>query len=518
MNTFDKEMINIENDKNVIIRSTNNMSIMTVDRKLKKKVMVALFKQADYKTQLVLKNISPEYMQMFRDLPSQYIQDQYENNRDKVLAFIAHHSWRAEQGSDKWKKIRNYSVGASEMSTLQGKNKYCKLWQLAERKTGNSTFEGSEATRWGNVFEPVIEKITENKFGEIYYTGSIPGISSEYGLLQSASPDGLGVVPIDLLQQYLEDGSLLNPYELELPDQEDVKVLYEFKVPFKRFIKEEVPSNYIPQIKTGMNTCLCDLAIFGDCLMRICSYENFEEGLEHVYTSYNKDYHPLPSKIPILIGTVGIYESLVPGEYILSGNFFEDFQGIRFNKCFTVEETFDYLKSDYTIDCKSFMEAYINLNDDSKLFKLNDYGSFYDYDQIHEVFKTTTETKRAWYSQLVGYNSETAKVNLKSQTNEFIQWCCENKKRPLGIFYYKVFDVKFILVENDPNYVENLRPLLEDFQTKIIKISNSPNPTSCRAELFPIPKAREYKPRKKKPVKKNIKKNQLIIRKKSEKK
>ena len=470
------------------------------------KLLKIIFEQSSYSMQLKLRQLSPQWLRMFRELSNKYICDQYLTNQDKVLAFVAHNSWRPEQGSAEWKAVRSKSVGASEISTLRGENKYSKKWELAARKIGESNFQGSKATRWGNVFEAVIEKITENIFGKIYFTGSIPGIKSEHGLLQSASPDGLGVVSVQLLQQLIDEGVLLNPYDVILPDvdtgentitpiENTVKVLYEFKVPFRRMPKPIIPDNYIPQIKTGMNTCLCDYSVFGDCLMRICSMDNFS--MEHTYTRYNEDYRGLSASKPIKMGVVGFYEKIDNAKIDstlmrTTEDFFVDFQRIRYEYVLGEDNAFAFI-NDQNINKDSFMEAYKNLNNDIKLFNIEDYGGFEDFEDIHKMFKLGTDTKQVWYSDLSTFDTNTQ--FLKDQIFEFIQWCIAERWRPLGIMCYKIFDVKFVLMENDPNYVENMRPLLEDFQSKMLDITASPSPIVRRQQLFPEPVKRKYTPR-----------------------
>lgn len=131
-----------------------------------------------------------------------------------IEEFIEKHSDNAEQGSDAWLLERKLKIGGSEISTVEGFNPFMKLVDLVGQKIGLTSFNGNSATRWGNLFEHVSELMFKTLFlkdgYKIYNTGSIPHKVIKN---HAYSPDGLclmefnGVEKIALLEFKSPSGS-----------------------------------------------------------------------------------------------------------------------------------------------------------------------------------------------------------------------------------------------------------------------------------------------------------------------
>lgn len=189
----------------------------------------------------------------------------YKMDKQKLLDnFIAKWSNLPEQRSLEWFASRTHSIGASEMSTLMGLNRYQDIRRLIEMHCSLVEFGDKTAVNWGNVMEQVITNMVEIIFQcKITEMGSIPTAGSRG---QRCSPDGVAIV--EML------GNLI--------------VSFEFKAPKNRLPRGKVPEYYIPQVYS----CLCavecaDIGIFVDVVIRRCSIQNWTFG----NTLYDKKYH-----------------------------------------------------------------------------------------------------------------------------------------------------------------------------------------------------------------------------------
>jgi len=183
-----------------------------------------------------------------------------------LMNFIEKNNNAPAQRSEEWYKLKCSTIGGSEVSTVIGYNPFKKLQDLVGEKAGlpEYEFKGSNATRWGTLFEAVTVKYTEDKYGiKIYETGSIEGKIDR----QRYSPDGLGII--------------------------DNKIyLFEFKAPFSTVPIGKIPHHYIPQVQTGLLTIdIADSSRFINNMYRKCSLEDLRFDI-----SYDTKFHI--SKIP----------------------------------------------------------------------------------------------------------------------------------------------------------------------------------------------------------------------------
>lgn len=159
------------------------------------------------------------------------------------------------QGSKEWLEGRSQCFGGSEIGTVLGKSKYDTFEELKKKKIEN-TFDSSDITQWGKLFERVAKYYIRKEIGTIYEFGSIP--HSMYPI--SYSPDGL----------ILKDENLL---------------LLEIKCPIMRGV-HVIPEVYHHQVQTGMNTINVEGCLFYQFRFRRCLYGT------HVFNcSYDRFYH-----------------------------------------------------------------------------------------------------------------------------------------------------------------------------------------------------------------------------------
>jgi len=183
---------------------------------------------------------------------------------------------------------RALGIGGSEMSVLteENANKDMRNLIAGKVKLPEGEFNGSIATRWGNLFEPVLNLYIELLMNtRIYETGSIPGLLKRPNgkPIQNYSPDGLAVVKKEdfkwvtdqTSQHYFNKNDSADPRFKALPDE--LILLYEFKNPYMRLPKGVVKEDYISQPKTGMCTIpITDATLFVDGVIRKCSTNDFD--------------------------------------------------------------------------------------------------------------------------------------------------------------------------------------------------------------------------------------------------
>jgi hypothetical protein len=179
-----------------------------------------------------------------------------------LLGYLEEHKNSFAQKSDEWLKDKRF--GGSEIAALMGVSPFSKQKDVLARKLGLCPFTGNQYTFWGNMFEEVTKKFSEDVLCiKIFEAGSLPGIMD----CQRYSPDGLSVVNL------CDVNGELHEYI----------VLFEFKAPFGSFPPGRIPPHYMPQVQTGLASIpVAECAIFVNNLYRKCEWKDF--------ASKNADY------------------------------------------------------------------------------------------------------------------------------------------------------------------------------------------------------------------------------------
>jgi hypothetical protein len=183
--------------------------------------------------------------------------------------FIDNNKHLAVQGSEEWKANRMNSIGGSEIASVIGQNPYSTRLNVIAQKLALTYFNGNAATRWGNLFESMAEKLFKIIFlscersNAVYNIGSIQHktiVEHKY------SPDGLCVMTIN--------------------GQEKI-VLIEFKSPYGMVPTSKVPKHYLPQVKAGLCTIdIADTCIFVSNMFRKCTIRQLDFSID-----YDTRYH-----------------------------------------------------------------------------------------------------------------------------------------------------------------------------------------------------------------------------------
>jgi hypothetical protein len=172
------------------------------------------------------------------------------NKRTVLQNYIKSHEHLPAQRSPQWLLNRKFRVGGSDISTVAGMNPYKGKKEFVEGHLGITSFSGNINTYWGTIMEDYITIIIQDNWGcDIHELGSLPGVIKN----QNYSPDGL---------LYLECI--------------DAIILLEIKNPCRRVPTGRVPTQYKPQLFTGLDTIqIADFVLFVDVMARRCSPKQF---------------------------------------------------------------------------------------------------------------------------------------------------------------------------------------------------------------------------------------------------
>lgn len=185
-------------------------------------------------------------------------------------------------------------------------------------------FDGNIHTRWGHLFEDVINDFMDLHLDCTTSTfGSIPGLRNEDGAtIQTYSPDGIAVAKVDRIQRVLDmymgaDRMRNHPMyadyrawlaKKQAAGEDDATILYEFKCPTVRIPDGNVPDSYTLQPLVGATTVsIIEACLFVDTSFRKCTIDDFgfwNNNYDHAF--HSKDGDQL-NNTPLACGFVGIY-------------------------------------------------------------------------------------------------------------------------------------------------------------------------------------------------------------------
>ena len=197
-----------------------------------------------------------------------------------VRNFVGLYADQPRQRTAAWYARRAEVIGGSELAALMTWDPYSSPEKIVATKTGVQAWgkKDTVACRWGVLFEPVIERFVEIDCGT-RVAGTDISIPSPPGSglhnLFSFSPDGYAVLTVFLnakgdLQLLETDAATLR--DAEGRPQKRVTVLLEFKCPFQRRPKGEIPRHYRPQIWAGLALSpIAHLGVYVDAGFRKCA-------------------------------------------------------------------------------------------------------------------------------------------------------------------------------------------------------------------------------------------------------
>src|SRR3990172_1061667 len=172
---------------------------------------------------------------------------------DEILRYLDYFKDQPKQNSKEWQETRSLSIGGSEIAIIQGISPFKKLRNMMEAKINNNYWDGY-----------------------IY------------------SRDGIGVVQIPIEIEY--NNSILRRYV------EDKIVLFEFKSPFGKMVKENVPEDhYVSQVKMGLDMIdIAEMGLLVEAVFRRCSWNDLDFTTNYDHEFQTKSYNETVSAFGII--------------------------------------------------------------------------------------------------------------------------------------------------------------------------------------------------------------------------
>lgn len=341
-----------------------------------------------------------------------------------------------KQRDSNWYKLMGTTVGGSEVAALMGLSPYSNFYKVVESKIeickGIKPWNSVEnlSCWWGTLFEDVITKYVEIDLGNII-KGTNICIQKYEG--HRNSPDGYIVANF-----YRKD----NKYHLwttDLPKEIiDISIILmlEFKCPITRRVTGDIPKYYKPQVLSGLAVSpLAHKGLFVDATFRKCSIDQLGNNPE-----YDTNFHKKMGKdlIPIAWGAVTIHIQQSKDPLTIIKQIYEN--------CFGM----DYIEGE--------PNDIIDLGDVSHDI-FNDVMSL-----INDKSLLTTEST----VHFADGRGDSNVLDLRQRNSCFI----------FAILPWKVFDVSYVPVDREPNFLENIYPIIQKVHKLVQESLN--DETLCR--------------------------------------
>lgn len=377
----------------------------------------------------------------------------------KINKYIREQAAAPAQKSAEWYKLKQKTIGGSEVATVLGLNPYKKAHGLIAEKIGlpGTGFDGNIATRWGNLFETVTRdyavkflKMTTS----IKETGSVEGVIER----QRYSPDGLGVVK-------LKTGNGTHDYFI---------VLFEFKAPLRSIPDGKVPKQYLPQVLTGMLTIdIVETSIFVNNCYRKCPLSDINFDMKYDTVFHDGDVTKKLTKKQAInkvfaVGMVCFYQTKSNADNYVKycGYADSDDESADGSADLESKNNANLSTSEYDID------ILLNSTEEPMDFGTAKYNivnrvlELHDEKRIHAVYlpmifnnEEVNDTEFAQLHGIVhdGENSNPKKM-IKQYYNLFLAECDEKDWVPVGYLPWKLVKTDVISVDNDENWRETIEP------------------------------------------------------------
>lgn len=377
----------------------------------------------------------------------------YDTRYTIVKDYVENHKNGFKQGTAEWLADKKRRIGGSEIAIIADLNPYMNIDSLIKSKIGLSEFKGSMATRWGNLFEDVIQAYIEYDKNTTILGTDIMIIHSN---VQNYSPDGIGVMAVDFN---------ISGNKKIVVSREQI-TLFEFKCPFTRIPKKNIPAYYKPQILSGLDIINCtEIGLFVEGVFRICDWTSLGDN-----NIFNTNFgQKIDGFFPIAVGALYLYKNpkFDPGHdeskifiFLKLKEVFDknDFIIGEVNDLGTCsKETFDFIL--YAIDIRAILVHY----PDSFL-------SFMESSRPDSIKKNNGKMKGSMVD------------NIETNLYKFIEKCKSEKLDIYGILPWKLFSINYNFIDKEKGYIDQY----QDKIYEVISIVNKCNAANSSSEKYNI--------------------------------
>lgn len=413
-----------------------------------------------------------------------------------INTFLEQFSRRPEQKTENWYKLRAGIIGGSELKPFMSDNWEESTISVMNKKLGFMIVNYDiPACHWGNLFEGCTERLVEISLGcKIVGNNSNIPAPSNSGLdkIHANSPDGIGVI-----SYYTIPGSTPSLLTTDIATQMDAlhaeiksyTVVFEFKSTVSRIPTDEIPTIYLPQVWSGLICVpIADFALFVDVVYRLCNKDDLFGN-----PNYNSEYHTdsrnlsdeiLSCRLPVAVGLTAIYAPRMntPDDKLLykipvyNPNKFENIMDPK-SDAYTLSMTFTLNK---------------NNNHKTQKFEPIDFGGLHDDSGNVETGCDVRRTINKIFSMIdkkyfIHKHTDPyfldgrgcIKLLTEDGTDELIDEFKQNAPDGyylLGYLPWKVFDIRYISENRNPDFLPLITPRLKKFMSEYERIKLSENP------------------------------------------
>jgi hypothetical protein len=361
------------------------------------------------------------------------------NNRlnNLIDQFVALFNNDVKQRDSNWYKLMGITIGGSEIASIMGLSPFTSFYKVVESKIeickGLKQWNDIDTLScwWGTVFEGIITKYVEFDLGNKIKGANIC-IQKYEG--HRNSPDGYMIVHF-----YKEDGQYciwttdLDKSIIEL----SIIVLIEFKCPITRKVTGDIPKYYVPQVLSGLSVSpIAYKGLFVDALFKKCSIKDLGNNPTYDYNFHKKNIKSCTG-LPIAWGSITIYLST----------------GVNKTSPKIINLLDLYKNNDGVVDLGLICQDAFSLI----MARIND--------------KTLLASK----STVVFPDG---RGSPKAINDEDIQGYTIYAHLP-----WKLFDVTYILIDREPNFLENIMPLINKVHTLVRDNINEENTTADNIKM-----------------------------------
>ena len=414
-----------------------------------------------------------------------------------INAFLEQFSKRPEQKTENWYKLRSDIIGGSELKPFMSDNWEESTIMVMNKKLGFTVVNYDiPACHWGNLFEACTERLVEISLGckVVGNNSNIPA-PSDSGLdkIHANSPDGIGVV-----SYYTIPGSDAALVTTDIATQMDAlhakiksyTVVFEFKSTVSRIPTDEIPTIYLPQVWSGL-ICIpiADFALFVDVVYRLCGKDDLLSN-----PNYNSEYHTdsrnlsdefLKCRLPVAFGLTAVYAPRMstPEDKLMYK------LPIR-NPKKLFENVIDPKHDAYTLSMNFTSNK--NNNHKNQKFEPIDFGGLCcdsgNSENGCDVRRTINNIlsmidKKYFISKHADPCFPDGRGCIKLLTEDGTEELIDEFKQNapdgyylLGYFPWKVFDIRYIPEERNPDFLPLIVPRLKKFMSEYERIKSSENP------------------------------------------
>lgn len=345
---------------------------------------------------------------------------------DLIDSFIDLHNTGVKQRDSNWYKLMGTTIGGSEIAAIMGLSPFSSLYKIVETKieicNGTKNWEAEESLScwWGTLFEDVIALVVEKDLGNPV-KGTNICIQKVEG--HRNSPDGYVVAHL-----YIKD----NKYHIWTTDlspdiiETSVILLLEFKCPFTRRVTGDIPKYYKPQVLSGLAVSpIAHKGLFVDAVFRKCSVDQLGDNSEYDNTFHSNTYR---GNYPVAWGSITIH---------IQQN--KDINCVKdiYENCFGI----DYLA-----------------NEANDIIDLGDVP----YNIFHGVMSLVNNGTLLTTPSTVKFadgRGSTEVLDLRQRNSCYI----------FAVLPWKLFDITYVPVEREPNFLENIYPLIQKVHRLVLE-------------------------------------------------